>query len=108
MNAPPGQRITVNAALQAWAETPRMGRLNCRTFLAPCGLELKAFVSKSSDDQTLTAEHQDERVFLAGVYSMGLTGQPMAASLLWGSGRDPPITRLTRGNGPTRDWIYSA
>ena len=58
-----------------------------------CGLELKAFI-QILDDQTLTAEHQDERVFSQALL-YGLTGQPMAASLLWALAEIPyhPLTR---------------
>ena len=88
----PGQRITVNAALQAWAEHPGW-QVELQDILAPCGLELKAFV-QILDDQTLTAEHQDERVFSQALL-YGLTGQPMAASLLWALAEIPyhPLTR---------------
>ncbi len=88
----PGQRITVQKALRTWAEHPGW-QAELSEILSPCGLELRNFVQILSN-QDLNAEHQDEQVFSQALLYR-LTGQPVAASVLWALAEMPyhPLTR---------------
>lgn len=88
----PNQQITPQIALLTWAEHPECGA-ELQALVEPCGLSQTSLI-QVLNSVDLTAAYQDDSVLSQAAIN-GLTGQPVAAALLWTLCSMPhhPLTR---------------